>query len=104
MVREQDMPESKPGAGAIDNDQRPLPSLEDISAQEIRDVLMDEGYSADNRRAWLREVLTSIQADDGPRSPEHARIVHDIKAALGDAHDDGKPLSDDVLGGEEAQK
>jgi len=40
-----------------------IPRSGDISLDEIQDVLQDDGYSANQRKAWLKEVLTDLQDD-----------------------------------------
>jgi hypothetical protein len=79
---------------------RRLPELRDdrpISADEIRDVLADEGYSAGERKTWLKSVLTELQ--QGPQeasTPERRRLIDEVKSIIA-AYQDGKPVADDVL-------
>lgn len=68
-----------------------------ISRNEIFEVLADEGYSADDRKAWLKEVLARLSGRQGDSAdPDHAALVEEIKAIL---HDQipGDPEADDTL-------
>lgn len=66
-----------------------------ITRNEIFAVLADEGYSATDRKAWLREVLTRISRDKNP-DPDRAALVDEIKTIL-DKQVPGKPEADDTL-------
>jgi hypothetical protein len=68
-----------------------------ISPDEIRDVLADEGYSAGERKNWLKTVLTEIQKER-PELPaaERNRLMDEVRSVIG-ANQDGKPIADDVL-------
>jgi hypothetical protein len=69
-----------------------------ITPEEIRQVLMDEGYSASRGTDWVREVLTSVQNDETwTDDAEKERLIGEIKAILGDAQEGDEPLADDVL-------
>jgi hypothetical protein len=59
-----------------------------ISREEVMNILADEGYSADQRKGWLKEVLTQISGDDAnPSDPEHAKLAEEIRAILGEQLD-----------------
>jgi hypothetical protein len=69
-----------------------------ITAQQIREALMDEGYSASRGTSWVREVLTSVQNDENWQDEgEKARLVAEIQAILDEQQDKGQPMADDVL-------
>lgn len=68
-----------------------------VTLQEIEDALADEGYSAAERKDWLKTVLTKLSRKDRDRlSAEEQRIVARIKQILSN-HQDGDPKSDDTL-------
>lgn len=84
-----------------DHDGNAAPKIPDprahITAEEIRDVLMNDGYSAGERKAWLKDVLTELtDADRRPAGPDRAELVAQIKAILAD-HQSGRPIAQDVL-------
>jgi len=73
------------------------PAGGEISLEEIRDILQDDGYSANQRKAWLKEVLTELQ--DGkakPRSRDREDLVEAVKDIIAD-HQETPPISDDTL-------
>ncbi|MGX1096466.1 hypothetical protein [Amorphus sp. MBR-141] len=54
-----------------------------LSLQEIQDALTDQGYSADGRKGWLREVLTELEAVHAREaSAEMADLIDSIKTVL----------------------
>lgn len=67
------------------------------SPQEIQDLLADEGYSADDRKGWLKEVLTDLETEHAARpSDDKRQLLDDIKS-IADTYQSGKPVTDDVL-------
>jgi hypothetical protein len=73
-------------------------SLDEISLQEIQDVLLDDGYSVDRRKAWLKELLTDLEQEDSRKaSPERAKLIADVKRIIDKQQGAGKPIADDVL-------
>ncbi len=68
-----------------------------MTLEEIREVLADEGYSADRRKTWLKEVLTDVTAEHSTTpSPDRAKLIDEIKEII-EQQQDGEPLSKDVL-------
>jgi hypothetical protein len=79
---------------------RPLPDPQShalTNREEIQDILSDEGYSADQRKDWLKALLTELSAEQS-RQPdaERERLILEVKDII-DIHQSGKPKSDDVL-------
>ncbi len=67
-----------------------------ISRNEILEVMADEGYSGDGRKAWLKEVLTQVaQGEDTDPDPERQELMQEIKEILHNQVDDD-PKADDV--------
>lgn len=68
-----------------------------VTFQEIEDALADEGYSAAERKEWLKEVLTQLSRQD-PRtlSAQEREIVAKIKEILED-YQSGGSKSDDMI-------
>lgn len=68
-----------------------------ITREEINDVLADEGYSADERKTWLKDVLTDLTAHR-PETPDPDRdeLIEEVRRII-DAHQNGDTLADDVL-------
>jgi hypothetical protein len=68
-----------------------------ITRNEILDVLADEGYSAGQRKNWLKGVLTRLTADEStaPNS-DRQHLIDEIKTIL---HQQipGHPDADDTL-------
>ena len=74
-----------------------IPRSGEISLEEIRDVLQDDGYSANQRKAWLKEVLTDLQDNRlKPRSRDRDDLVKAVKDIIADGQDT-PPISDDTL-------
>jgi hypothetical protein len=69
----------------------------DVTLEEIQDVLNDDGYSANQRKGWLKEVLTDLQ---NLRSQQHSgeldELIEGIKGIIAN-HQNGRPISDDTL-------
>lgn len=68
-----------------------------ITRDEIVDVLTDVGYSAGERKTWLKAVLTELftaQTSDPDKRRE--RLISEVKEII-DKNQDGDPLSDDLL-------
>lgn len=64
---------------------------------EIQEVLMDEGYSAGERKTWLKSVLTELTRGRPDLAPaERDRLIGEIKASLGEGGS-GPPIADDLL-------
>lgn len=69
----------------------------EISLEEIRDVLEDDGYSANRRKAWLKEILTELQDNRAkPQSPDRDDLIQAVKDIIAD-HQETPPISDDAL-------
>lgn len=67
------------------------------SRNEILDVMADEGYSADSRKAWLKVVLTRIsQEQETDPDPEREYLMKEIKEIL-HVQVSAKPEADDTL-------
>lgn len=74
-----------------------IPRSGEISLEEIRDVLQDDGYSANQRKAWLKEVLTDLQDNRlKPRSRDRDDLAKAVKDIIADGQDT-PPISDDTL-------
>jgi hypothetical protein len=72
--------------------------LKGITLQEIQDALLDDGYSADERKNWLKGVLTELeQHSASDASPEMARLIDEVKRIIDVQQQAGKPIADDVL-------
>ena len=83
---------SKPGSP------RSLGRRDRITLQEIQDVLADQGYSADKRKAWLKEVLTDLEQEHSKTpSADRKQLIDSIKAIVGKLQKTGRPISNDVL-------
>ena len=68
-----------------------------ITREEIQDVLLDDGYTADARKEWLKSVLTDLSASQASDpKPDRERLIDEVKNII-DEHQDGAPKSDDVL-------
>lgn len=66
-----------------------------LSLQEIQDALTDQGYSADGRKGWLREVLTELEAIHAREaSAETADLIDSIKTVLRAQQDRGSEFED----------
>ena len=65
-------------------DARQLPEIgEDLSRNEIMDVLADEGYSAGGRKGWLKKMLTRLAKEqEGNPDPNRAHLVSEITDIL----------------------
>lgn len=73
------MTDKEPAEGA-----RQLPEIgEDLSRNEIMDVLADEGYSAGGRKGWLKTMLTRLakEQEENP-DPNRAHLVSEITDIL----------------------
>jgi hypothetical protein len=68
----------------------------EISEQEVQDVLADEGYSADLRKAWLKDILTEL-AQEGVRGARDRKILARAVKKIVRKYQAGKPIADDVL-------
>lgn len=56
----------------------------DITMQEIQDVLADPGYSADQRKEWLKEVLTDLEKQHSRMpSGDRAKLIASIRDIVG---------------------
>lgn len=79
---------------------RPLPDPTSHALnnrEEIQDILSDEGYSADQRKDWLKALLTELSAaQSNEPDAERERLILEIKDII-NIHQSGKPKSDDVL-------
>lgn len=75
-----------------------LPEIgDDLTREEIMDVLADEGYSAGDRKGWLKKVLTRIaQAPQDNPDADREALVREIKRVL-DRNIPGEPEADDTL-------
>jgi hypothetical protein len=73
------------------------PAGGEVSLEEIQDLLQDDGYSAKQRKAWLKEVLTELQDNRAkPRSRDRDELVKAIKDIIAENQDE-RPISDDTL-------
>ncbi|MEQ8480532.1 MAG: hypothetical protein RIC18_07735 [Hoeflea sp.] len=83
-----------------ETDHRPLPDPKSHALnnrEEIQDILSDEGYSADQRKDWLKELLTELSAAQSIEPDrERERLILEIKDII-NIHQSGKPKSEDVL-------
>ncbi|WP_420410151.1 hypothetical protein [Hoeflea sp.] len=80
--------------------QRPLPDPQSHALnhrEEMQDILQDEGYSADQRKDWLKALLTELSAEQS-REPDgdRERLILEIKEII-NLNQSGQPKSDDVL-------
>ncbi len=54
-----------------------------ISRNEILAVMADEGYSADRRKSWLKEVLTHVsKSGENGADPEQEKLEAEIREIL----------------------
>lgn len=68
-----------------------------LTREEIQDVLLDEGYSAGQRKEWLKTVLTQLSAEQSENpDPERSHLISEVKEIV-KTHQSGKPMSDDIL-------
>lgn len=68
-----------------------------VTREEIMDVLAREGYSADQRKGWLKEVLTELIGEEEKNpDPDQNRMITEVKQILDDQQS-GDPMSDDTL-------
>ena len=68
-----------------------------ISLDEIREVMADTGYSADQRKGWLKNVLTDLaQQQTGSPSSARSELIETVKQIIDD-NQSGKPIARDVL-------
>ncbi|MFC6643415.1 MULTISPECIES: hypothetical protein [Sulfitobacter] len=75
-----------------------LPEIgENLTRNEIMDVLADEGYPAGGRKGWLKQVLTQL-ATEQRESPNgtRAELVAEITDILNE-NVPGDPKADDSL-------
>ncbi len=64
---------------ALDAPERDWP----ISRNEILEVMADEGYSADGRKAWLKDVLTRVsQEQEENPEPDRKKLMDEIREIL----------------------
>ncbi|WP_422370866.1 hypothetical protein [Hoeflea sp.] len=79
---------------------RPLPDPKSHALnnrEEFQDILSDEGYSADQRKDWLKALLTELSAaQSNEPDTDRARLITEIKEII-QLHQSGKPKSEDVL-------
>ena len=68
-----------------------------ISHQEIQDVLVDGGYSADWRKGTLKEVLTALVQEqaESPTS-ERAAMIVEVTEII-EQNQEGEPIAKVVL-------
>ncbi|MGE0230294.1 MAG: hypothetical protein AB7O39_14535 [Flavobacteriaceae bacterium] len=68
-----------------------------VGEEELRVLLAEEGYSADEREGWLKEVLTALTMAQG-RAPtaDREQLIAEIRDIVR-AGTGRKPMSDDVL-------
>lgn len=72
--------------------------LKGITLAEIQDMLLDDGYSTDERKTWLKRVLTDLSHQDASdASPEKARLIEDVKRVIRKHQRAGTPIAEDVL-------
>jgi hypothetical protein len=78
--------------------QPPQTETQEITLQEIGQVLADAGYSAGERSGWLKQVLTELeQSEAGTPTPARRELIRSVKELLRDEQDAGSPIADDVL-------
>jgi len=72
----------------------PVTTNRPITRQDIQAVLSDPGYSANERRGRLSELLTALakQHDE----PSNRELIDEIKDILADQQS-GKPIAEDTL-------
>ncbi|MCX2723971.1 hypothetical protein [Roseibium salinum] len=72
-------------------------SSKQVRLNEIQDVLADEGYSADDRKSWLKAVLTELSSAQAESpSEDREQLIKEVRKII-DSNQSGKPLADDVL-------
>ncbi|MHA6288174.1 hypothetical protein [Maricaulis sp. CAU 1757] len=42
----------------------------DVTTEEVKAILADEGYAASERETWLKSLLTDVSQDDGQEAEE----------------------------------
>ncbi|MBI1251837.1 MAG: hypothetical protein GC189_10225 [Alphaproteobacteria bacterium] len=67
-----------------------------ITVEDINEVLANEGYSADQRKGWLKEVLTELTSRNRDDAPGRDHLVAHIKAILND-NQDGEPIAEEAI-------
>ena len=68
-----------------------------ITLDEIQDVMADTGYSADQRKGWLKQVLTDLAMRESEEpSPDRAQMIETVKQIIDD-NVEGTPVIKDVL-------
>jgi hypothetical protein len=68
-----------------------------VTLDEIQDVMADVGYSADQRKGWLKEVLTELTKEQSERpKKDRARLIEIVKE-IADDNQNGKPLARDAI-------
>lgn len=55
----------------------PLPRAS-LTLADVQEVLSQEGYSADARKSWLKELLTDLQGDGSQRGNELSAAVREL--------------------------
>jgi hypothetical protein len=85
-----------------ENPQRPAtletyhPGL-NVTPEEIRQILADDGYSVGARTGWLKTLLTDITSEDSAVPDQNKeKLVTLVKELLAQAQN-GKPKADDTL-------
>lgn len=69
-----------------------------LSREEIEDIIVDPGYSADQRKGWLKQVLADLtRQQSGSPSSEQEQLIEMVKQAIDDQQD-GKPIATDLPG------
>jgi hypothetical protein len=85
-----------------ENPQRPAtletyrPGL-NVTSEEIRQILADDGYSVGARTGWLKTLLTDITSEESAVPDQNKeKVVALLKELLAQAQN-GKPKADDTL-------
>lgn len=76
----------------------PPTATDGITPEEVQAVLLDEGYSADHRKAWLKQLLTELTVE--PRraqSRDRRELAARIRRVLAENEQLGV-FAEDVLG------
>ena len=68
-----------------------------IGIEELRDALLDGGYTGDERKAWVKQVLNELQREGGDiPEEERRRLIAEVKRIIAQEQETD-PLSKDIL-------
>lgn len=69
----------------------------EVTREEIKAILADEGYSAGQRETWLKSVLTEITKQNRKQPNEaRRRLIEEVKTVV-DNFQSGASITDETL-------